>query len=174
MQAAHPSPDLDRLFRESAADLTRYFSRRHSDGESPQDLVQQTFLELARGLDKGRRPESMRGYLFGIARHVSLAAWKRRDRDRAFSAETEPELVADPPADDRIDAARELIAAMPPLQREVLELRFSQDLSYAEIAAALNIPVGTVRSRLHHAVAAMRRQLAADESESNPTQPHDH
>lgn len=169
MQAAHPSPDLDQLFRESAADLTRYFSRRHGDGESPQDLVQQTFLELARGLEKGRRPESMRGYLFGIARHVSLAAWKRRDRDRSLSSEAEPEQLADQPADDRVDAARELIAAMPPLQREVLDLRFSQDLSYAEIAQALDIPVGTVRSRLHHAVAAVRRQWAADESEPQPT-----
>ena len=64
--------------------------------------------------------------------------------------------AASPVPDDRIEAAREMIAALPPLQREILDLRFSQQLSYAEIAEILDIPAGSVMSRLYHA----RKRLA--------------
>lgn len=156
-------PDLEQLFRDAAEDLLRYFTRRHGQGETPRDLVQETFVEMAKGLEKGRAPESPRGYLFGIARHVSQAAWKKRDRERKFTTgDVEAAEQPGPVPDERIAAAREVIATMPDLQREVLELRFSQDLSYAEIAEALDIPIGTVRSRLHNAVAGVRERLAED------------
>lgn len=162
---AEPS-DLERLFQDAADDLTRYFARRHGDGsEAPQDLVQETFLEMARGLDRGGKPRSLRAYLFGIARHVSLAAWKRRDRERGHRSETREEMVTVTP-DERVEAAREVIESLPPLQREILELRFTQQLSYVEIAEALGIPVGTVRSRLHHAIAMVRERVAAEEGRS--------
>jgi RNA polymerase sigma-70 factor, ECF subfamily len=61
---------LERLFTESAGDLMRYFARRHGGEEGVQDLVQETFLEMARGLRDGKSPKYARGYLFGIAREV--------------------------------------------------------------------------------------------------------
>jgi RNA polymerase sigma-70 factor (ECF subfamily) len=156
--------DLERLFRDAADDLTRYFARRHRDGsEAPQDLVQETFLEMAKGLDQGGKPGSLRAYLFGIARHVSLAAWKRCDRERVCRSETREEMAA-PAMDDRVETAREVIESLPSLQREILELRFTQQLSYAEIAESLGIPVGTVRSRLHHAIAMVRERIHDSES----------
>jgi RNA polymerase sigma-70 factor (ECF subfamily) len=159
---AEPS-DLERLFQDAADDLTHYFVRRHGDGsEAPQDLVQETFLEMARGLDRGGKPRSLRAYLFGIARHVSLAAWKRRDRERVHRSETREDVVSAAP-DERVETAREVIESLPPLQREILELRFTQQLSYAEIAEALGIPVGTVRSRLHHAIAMVRERVGGDQ-----------
>ncbi len=160
MQAIDTRPDLERLFRDAADDLTRYFARRHRDGaEAPQDLVQETFLEMARGLERGGKPRSLRAYLFGIARHISLAAWKRSDREREHRSAGSPEASAAAAPDARVEAAREVIESLPSLQREILELRFTQQLSYAEIAEALGIPVGTVRSRLHHAVAMVRERM---------------
>jgi RNA polymerase sigma-70 factor (ECF subfamily) len=61
-----------------------------------------------------------------------------------------------------VEAARETISALEPVQREILDLRFAQGLSYAEIAEALGIPIGTVRSRLHHAVAEVRHRLESE------------
>jgi RNA polymerase sigma-70 factor (ECF subfamily) len=159
----HP-PLLERLFTESAGDLTRYFTRRHGGEDGVQDLVQETFLEMARGLRDGKSPKYARGYLFGIARHLSQAVWSRRD-DMVVPFDTTTTEVASPIQDDRVEAARETISALEPVQREILDLRFSQSLSYAEIAEALGIPIGTVRSRLHHAVAEVRHRL---ESEINP------
>ncbi len=158
MDTTDQPPFLERLFTESAADLARYFARRHVGTETVQDLVQETFLEMARGLRDGRTPKCARGYLFGIARHLSQAVWSRHARERTVPFDTAAEVPA-PARDLRIDAARETIAALPPLQREILDLRFAQSLSYAEIAEALGIPLGTVRSRLHHAIAAVRERL---------------
>lgn len=164
---------LERLFSESSGDLSRYFSRRHGAGESVQDLVQETFLQMARSLENGRNLECARGYLFGIARRISQAAWTQRHKDQNVIP-FDPEVadfhggasLALSPTDDRVTAARETIAGLSPLQREILDLRFSQDLSYAEIAQVLGIPVGTVRSRLHHAVAEVRQRLSADAADS--------
>jgi len=165
----HPT-NLERLFTESAGDLARYFSRRHGVGELAQDLVQETFLQMARGLKEGRRFKCARGYLFGIARHLSQAAWTERARDVVVPFEPATDDMAAPIPDDRADAARETISSLSPLQREILDLRFSQGLAYGEIAEALGIPVGTVRSRLHNAVAEVRARLESDGSfsPSNP------
>ncbi len=165
MEAIQNQPDLEQLFRESAEDLARYFARRHGDGsESPQDLVQETFLEMARGMERGNQPRSLRAYLFGVARHLSLAAWKRRDHERDHVVEASADFVAAAAPDERVSAARELIESLPSLHREVLELRFTQQLSYAEIAESLDIPVGTVRSRLHHAIAMVRERIAMEDA----------
>lgn len=164
--APHP-PLLERLFSESSGDLLRYFTRRHGAGEAVQDLVQETFLQMARSLEDGRKLECARGYLFGIARRISQAAWTQRQKDQSVVLPFDPTVAeanaasAVPPPDDRVTVARETIAGLSALQREILDLRFSQDLSYAEIAQVLGIPVGTVRSRLHHAVAELRHRLAA-------------
>lgn len=159
---------LERLFTESAADLSRYFARRHGGGVCVQDLVQETFLQMARGLRDGKSPACSRGYLFGIARHLSQAAWAARARENVVPFDAVAAEVAAPLADDRISAARETISALEPLQREILELRFSLNLSYAEIAESLAIPIGTVRSRLHHAVAELRHRLESETHTASP------
>lgn len=168
MDAIPKEPDLERLFREAADDLARYFSRRHGDSvDASRDLVQDTFVEMARGLKRGRRPRSARAYLFGIARKVSQAAWSRRAREREWRSDQSPDEVAVVlPFDERVAAAGEVIATLSPSHREVLELRFTQQLSYAEIAEALDIPLGTVRSRIHHAVREVKARLADDPPDS--------
>lgn len=160
MDTTNPTPLLERLFTESVEDLTRYFSRRHGERESVRDLVQETFLQMARGLSDGRELNCARGYLFGIARRLSMAAWSERKELIPFDGEHGE--IAAPMDDDRISAARETMAALEPIQREILDLRFSQGLSYAEIATSLGIPIGTVRSRLHHAVAEVRNRLESE------------
>ena len=160
METTNQPPLLERLFTESAGDLTRYFARRHGGDEGVQDLVQETFLQMARGMRDGKSPKCARGYLFGIARHLSQAAWSERAEVIPLNAEMHD--VAAPVDDERVAAARETISALEPVQREILDLRFAQGLSYAEIAEALSIPIGTVRSRLHHAVAEVRHRLETE------------
>jgi len=144
-------PDVEQLYLESREALTSYFLRRHRSPQTAEDLLQETFLRLMRQVDRCHTAASPRGYLFGIARHVSVDAWRRAKPDIELPAPAEP--------DARLAAARETIAGLPALQREILDLRFQHDLSYAEIAAALDIPVGTVRSRLHNAIALLRERL---------------
>lgn len=159
MEAIEQRPDLERLFKETAEDLARYFSRRHDSREKAQDLVQETFLKMARSLETGAAPNHLRAYLFGIARHVSHAAWKRTIREREVRVDYPEEVLASEQPDERLEAASEVISSLPGLQREILDLRYSQGLSYAEMAEALDIPIGTVRSRLHNAIALVRDRL---------------
>jgi RNA polymerase sigma-70 factor (ECF subfamily) len=152
-----PATDIEQLYRESRQALTSYFARRHGSTQPAEDLLQETFLRLMKRMDQCRRAASPKGYLFGIARHVSADSWRRRQRTP--SEITAVESIEAPESDQRLIEAREIIAALPPLQREILDLRFQHDLSYAEIAEALNIPVGTVRSRLHNALEILREKM---------------
>jgi len=153
--------DLEELFHRCEGDLMRYFSRRHEGDGVAGDLVQETFAQFARAIQEKQQLKCARGYLFGIARHLSQGVWTRR-KSEPLPLDEESSAVAVPEPDDRIGAARETIASLPSLQREILDLRFAQDLSYAEIAEVLGIPVGTVRSRLHNAIAQLRLRLESD------------
>lgn len=161
---ADPSQALDELFKESAGELTRYFSRRHGTVDLVPDLVQETFLQMARRVKNGQPFQNARAYLFGIARHISQAAWSRKPQQQlTLTMNDEVMQIAVPTRDDRIDFARETIAALPALQREILELRFTQNLAYQEIADVLGIPLGTVRSRLHHAISQVRQRIEEEQ-----------
>jgi len=157
LDTGQPASDVEQLYRESREALTGYFRRRHTSSHSAEDLVQETFVQLMRRVDRCRASTSPRGYLFGIARHVSVNAW--RQAEPPGKNDVSVEAIAAPEPDPRLAAARETIAALPALQREVLDLRFQHDLSYAEIAEALGVPIGTVRSRLHNALELLRERL---------------
>jgi len=147
-------PDVEQLYLECREALTCYFLRRHRSAQTAEDLLQETFLRLMRRVDRCLAAASPRGYLFGIARHVSADAWRRAQP----SVQETIEATA-LQADACLETAREIIASLPALQREILDLRFQHDLSYAEIAEALGIPVGTVRSRLHNALEMVRERM---------------
>lgn len=163
MNPKRTQPDLEQLFRDCGNDLNAYFARRHGGGPVAADLVQESFLQLARRLQSGQAIASPRAYLFGIARHVSMAFFRVNRRAMLEGDIEEAEGASNQP-DGRIVAAHQVIAELPALQREILDLRFVHDLSYAEIAIALGIPTGTVRSRLHHAIALLRERLEAEEN----------
>jgi RNA polymerase sigma-70 factor (ECF subfamily) len=159
---------LNQLYQECAGSLLRFFTRRHGSDETARDLVQETFLRVARNPANVGEAASLKAYVFGIARHLSLSTW-RQCREETLSEE-ELHQVPAAESDPRIRVACEVIASLPGLQREILEMRLLQGLTYKEIADVLRIPVGTVRSRLHHAVEALRTSLSLDEITS-PSSP---
>jgi RNA polymerase sigma-70 factor (ECF subfamily) len=156
------SPDrIERYYREHGGEVLGYFARR-CPGEAAHDLLQETFLQVAR---QGERLETVampRAWLFGIARHVLARYAKlrlsRTDESREFPLAGE-EMPEESSEDARLEAVREAMASLPEELRETLELRLEQELSYEEIAGVLEIPIGTVRSRLHSAVRRLRAML---------------
>ena len=156
----HVLPELDVLYR-TAWSLTR------SDAEA-QDLVQDTLLRAYRAIDRfdGRYP---RAWLLTIMRNANInrARKKRPDllddpdatfeRSRDFADDADPEsLVVEPVFDAAIQSAFD---ALPDKFREVVELVDLNGLAYQEAADLLDIPVGTVMSRLHRARKRIRDQL---------------
>jgi RNA polymerase sigma-70 factor, ECF subfamily len=147
---------LEQLYRETGPALLAYFRHQPALAGAAEDLLQDTFIRALRHRDRLGRAVSRRAYLFGIARHVGLDALRRR--------KPVEELVESPAApvvceDARLESMREAIAELPPPQRETVLLKLQHELSYEEIAEVLAIPVGTVRSRLHHAVLRLRQIL---------------
>jgi RNA polymerase sigma-70 factor (ECF subfamily) len=146
------------LFERYQAPVTRFFRRRVSDQARADELAQETFLGVIQAARRYQPSAAFRSYLFGVAYNV-LMAWRRKARRRG--EETMAEL--DPPAPeadpDRVLWVRRALAALDPTDREVLMLREYEQLSYDEIAGAIGVPTGTVRSRLFRARMALREKL---------------
>jgi RNA polymerase sigma-70 factor (ECF subfamily) len=66
--------------------------------------------------------------------------------------------------DPRLDGMRTAITRLPETHREVLEMRLADELSYAQIAEAMDLPIGTVRSRIHHAILRLRMWASEDQT----------
>jgi len=101
----------------------------------------------------------LKTFLYPAVRNIAI---RLRDRRRRLATMEEvPDPVA-PRAPERPDLGH-LVAALPEAQREIVLLRFGEDLKLDEIASRLDIPLGTVKSRLHKGLATLREHLDAPE-----------
>jgi RNA polymerase sigma-70 factor, ECF subfamily len=136
----------------------RYYLRRMLDAGDPDDVMQDVWLDVFRGLPRLNDAGAFPAWLYRVARDRVLRTLRRRPR-------TEPLLDADVPEAEEAftaeDAARihQALAELPPEQREVLVLRFLEEMSYDDVARVIDCPVDTVRSRLYYAKQALRRIL---------------
>ncbi|MGH7967935.1 MAG: RNA polymerase sigma factor [Limisphaerales bacterium] len=151
----------EKIYREVGPELLAFFRRRHQSPQIAEDLLQETFAAVLKNPGRFLRADSPRAYLFGVARNLSAEMW-RRSRP-AEESPAESEMAVDEPEDPRLGLMREAIGRLNTASREVLELRLQRELSYEQMAATLGVPVGTVRSRLHHAVRQLRQHLKHNE-----------
>jgi RNA polymerase sigma-70 factor (ECF subfamily) len=128
------------------------------DDELP-DLLQEVFLVAYRKLPEFEGRSRITTWLFSICHNVFRAALRRRSDQLPSDAALE--LSAPGIADDDALSARQLLRTLPDEQRTVFVLFELEGMSGDEIAEALTIPVGTVRSRLRLAREAFRRALAS-------------
>jgi RNA polymerase sigma-70 factor (ECF subfamily) len=139
------------------------FTRKMMDSSPAQveDLVQETWVAIYRGLPSLLDATKFRAWAFRIARDRIYREHRRRKiaiqfLEQGALAEL-PETEAEP-APDAEELQRGL-ALIPPPQREVLVLRFFEDMSYEEIARVTGCALGTIRSRIHYAKEALRTAL---------------
>jgi len=162
-----PMSRLEQLYVEHGPALLRYLRRSFGGALAPEELLQETFLQAVRQADRLAQTASPRAWLFTVARRIGITALRRRRSTVVLTESVEAPAPTD--EDARLEAMRRAIAALPVAQRKTLELRLHDELSYAEIAEVLNIPVGTVRSRVHHAVGKVRKMLLAEDDASGKT-----
>lgn len=140
--------------------LLAYFVRRHRQVQTAEDLLQDTFVQAMKRPERVEQSVSPRAYLFGIARHLSQEACRQPELDYLPEIEGPTNHTAGNP---RLEHMREAIHALASTHREVLEFRLQHEFSYEEIASALGIPIGTVRSRLHAAVKELRGKMMRED-----------
>ena len=127
--------------------------RLRNDGDV-RDTLQETFTAAWQGLPSLQSPHKFRPWLLGIAAH------KAADVVRARGAVGDHELELHGREDETLFEIREAIVALPPLSRDVLLLRYVLQLSEEEVALALGVRLGTVKSRTARARAALSELLA--------------
>jgi RNA polymerase sigma-70 factor (ECF subfamily) len=163
------------LFDEHARAIYRFACRITGDPAAAEDVVGQTFLDAWR-LRRKVRPEgdSLEPWLYGIATNVLRNAWRSAKRYRAMLERIpDSESVGDHADDlarreneqEQLAAARTALGALRPAEREVVALCMWSGLTYAQAAEALDVPVGTIRSRLSRAKSRLQ-ELGRSELEA--------
>jgi RNA polymerase sigma-70 factor (ECF subfamily) len=132
------------------------------DPAQAEELAQETFLAILRGSSRYEPRALFRTYLYAIGFKI-LRAHRRKTAFRAtfLGAATGFREPASPATADTELFMRQAVGKLERLDREILMLREFEQLSYAEIAELLKLPVNTVRSRLFRARVALRDLLAA-------------
>jgi RNA polymerase sigma-70 factor (ECF subfamily) len=134
------------------------------DSQLAEDAAQEAFIQAWLKLSTYRPHSSLRNWLYRIAVNISIDAL-RKEKHLA-SDELLEQMAAPGPAPEAMLASREraiwvqkAILSLPPVSRAVLVLREYEGLSYQEIASTLNIPIGTVMSRLNYARTQLKETL---------------
>ncbi len=149
---------FDALYYRYRDRVFRLAFRFTGNEEDALDVLQETFAYVHRKFPGFTLTSAMTTFLYPVVKHLSLAA--RRKRMRMFGDDlTLESTAAEESAADDAGVRAELsavLAGLPLTHREVLLLRFVDGFSLEEIAAAMKIPLGTVKSRIHNALATLR------------------
>ena len=139
--------------------------------EDARDLCQEAFLKAYRGLGTFKKDARFSSWLYQIALNVCRDRLRRRrgrhlvsfdDMDEASQAASTPSVPTPlqlAEANDLSDRVARAVAELPPDQREVIVLKEYQDLTFAEIADVLELPLSTVKTRLYRGLVQLRERL---------------
>lgn len=153
---------MEELFRLHNVPLWHYL-RRMLGRDDVTDLQQEVWLSVLRGIARLKSPEAFVVWFYRIARSKAFTRPAGGPTHRSLDADGPLEPTAVIPEPEFTAADTELIRAglghLSPEHREVIVLRYMEDLSYEQIAAIAGCTTGTVRSRLHYAKLALRPHL---------------
>jgi RNA polymerase sigma factor (sigma-70 family) len=147
--------------------ISRYL-RRRLDRATADDLAADVFTTaFARRSSYDRSRPDARPWLYGITANLVRSHTRREARELEALAARRDSAAAEPAQDENLPTSLEsnvarALLALSPVDREVLLLSAWADLAYDEIAVALNVPVGTVKSRLNRARNVLKRALGAE------------
>ena len=151
---------LDALYYRYRDWVVRLAHRFTGNADDALDVLQETFSYVFRKFPGFVLTASMTTFLYPVVKNLSIAARKKRTRQAQLGDDGgRSEPVAPRGVDYEAGRAelKTVLAELPEGQREVLLMRFVDGMSLGEIAGALGVPEGTVKSRLHNALATLRK-----------------
>lgn len=166
-------PDaFEALVRRYQRPLTTYLYRLTGSRAAADDLFQETFLKVLRGLPGYREKDRFGSWLFGIATNVASDAW-RRNRGWRERVDADPDAVDNAPdpapmpdvETERRDILQKIESALPEIplkERRVFLLRQHTDLTFREIAELVDEPLNTVLGHMRNATIKLRKALDLD------------
>jgi RNA polymerase sigma-70 factor (ECF subfamily) len=159
---------LRELVEKHSDRLQRFIVKHIGNTTEAEELAQQAFVEAAASFKAFRGDSQLSSWLYGIAlnlvrNYLSRAPERRYDfvSDANLESESSPDLTPEQQAEQNQTMAllRDSISELPENMQEILLMVGIEEISYEEAAALLTVPVGTVRSRLSRARAALREKL---------------
>lgn len=142
--------------------LWKYLRRVAGSDDAAKDVAQDVWLRVLRGIGRLRDGSRLRPWLFGIARHTLMDRLRQQYAGVVDIDFDVTELAAGQPAEspeEELAAMENELERLPVTEREVLTLFYLRELSLAEVAEVLAVPVGTVKSRLFRARRLLRQAL---------------
>jgi RNA polymerase sigma-70 factor (ECF subfamily) len=162
---AGSSEAFDELVGRYQAPVTRLAYRLTRDADEAKDVAQDAFLRAFRRLETFHPDRPFARWLFVIARNASLDAIRRRRRAATLPSGDDLTVELGPEdyalRNDESERVQHALDALPEHYRSVLQLYYVSDLRYREIADALGIPLGTVKTYLSRAKRRLREELAS-------------
>lgn len=157
--------EIATLVEQHYESLYRFAYRLSGQTSDAEDLTQQTFLDAQRKLDTLRDPDKVRAWLFMIVRNL----YRRRLRDQGSHPEVTLEAIGEPVSEE-VDllpldgeGLQSVLNELPEEFRSVLVLFYFRELSYREISEQLDVPIGTVMSRLSRGKKHLRQRLTPED-----------
>jgi RNA polymerase sigma factor (sigma-70 family) len=144
--------------------LWTYVRRLVGEDEAAREVVQDAWIRVIRGIARLRDASKLRAWLFGIARRTLMDRLREQYAKPSTPDIDVNNIAADSPIDDveeDLQALEDSLARLPIVEREVLTLFYLQELSLNEVAEALAVPVGTIKSRLFRARQMLRLDMEA-------------
>ena len=166
MKSGARQEDVAELVEAHYASLYRYAYRLSGSATDAEDLTQLAFLTAQEKLDQLRAAENARAWLYAIVRNAFL----KTRRNPAARSSVSLEAVAEPsqPSDEPPDLTGEeltvLLEELPEDFRVPLVLFYFEEMSYRDIAATLDLPIGTVMSRLSRGKAHLRQRVVEQQA----------
>ena len=167
---------LDELVRRWHLPLWKYVRRLADDDSTAEEVLQDVWLRIVHGLPDLRQPSRLVAWMFRIARYASLDRLRGRYAQRdALGTDADLELdrlegddahVGLDELADELEELRHGLIALPMVEREVLTLFYLRELGLRQVAEVLEVPVGTVKSRLHRARNLLRAQLQSNNGDA--------
>jgi RNA polymerase sigma-70 factor, ECF subfamily len=156
---------LNELFKSIQAPLFRYILSLVNDRALTEDILQEVFIRIYRKLRWLKEPAAFRSWAYQIATREVFRHFERERRwsdqirveDRLNLIQAEEHVEAFPR--EMVEALPLMVENLPPRSRAVIVLRYLHDMSLAETAAVLGIPLGTVKSRLSYGLEILRREF---------------
>ena len=156
---------FDELYERYERHLFGFIRQQLDDSAEAEDVLHEAFMSVLRERNAGRAARSFKAWLFQVTHHLCL----NRLRSKARAAKAMTEVATVPPAEgshperaleqhQAAAALRVAVAKLPTALAELYQLR-SGGLSYDELAEALAVPLGTVKSRMHELVSRLRKEL---------------
>jgi len=156
---------FDQLVERFHPALYNYARRLTGGDDAASDVVQDIWLRVVRGLPRLREPGRLRSWIFSIAHRALVDRLRDRYSDREVTGVDLSDHAAEPgdlTLEEKSVAVHAALESMPLVEREILTLFYLRELSLVEISAALNLPIGTAKSRLFRARKLLHTRMTGE------------